>query len=228
MTGMDKYETPYERGRLAVIEAVLPTGPGRALDLGCGPGVVSSLLRDRGFEVIGVDVDADAIVIAQDRVPGAEFRRMDLLADDLPKGPFSVVTACEVIEHFDLPDQRRLLQRLLAVLSPTGHLVLSTPNTSSLMSVIGSVVYPLRRRRWDCGDSTHRFVHNSASLHRLLRESGFVTSRRVGFQLLTHRPWVIARFGMRGFDGRLSRFCYDLVIDAVPDVRRPRRDGEAT
>jgi 2-polyprenyl-3-methyl-5-hydroxy-6-metoxy-1,4-benzoquinol methylase len=210
-----KYDTPYELGRIETVDSVLPRGPGRALDIGCGPGIVSALLRKKGFEVTGIDIDAGALATARAQLPDAAFLRLDVLTDALPDGPFQVVTACEVIEHFDRSDQRRILREIDRVLAPDGHLIVSTPNTLSLMSAVGSVAYPFQGRRWDCGDATHRDVHNANSLRSTLAGCGFVIQRQRGFQLLLHKPWALARFGMRAFDGRLSGLCYSLIVDAV-------------
>jgi len=210
-----KYATPYERGRLSLIAAVLPSGTGRALDIGCGTGEVAALLAARGFRTLGIDTDLGALLVARQRVPMASFELGDALGD-LPDGPFDVVTACEVLEHFELHQQQQLLASIHRVLVPTGRLVLSTPNTASLMSIVGSAVYPLRGRRWDCGDASHRHVHSAHSLLRLLRESGFTVRRAHGFQLLLHRPWPLMAVGMRAFTGPLARVCYDLVVEASP------------
>src|SRR6267142_2238496 len=209
-----KYGSPYELGRLALIGEMLPFGPGRAMDIGCGTGEVSALLVEHGFRVTGIDVDEQSVRAARQRVLAADFVRLDALAEPLGADNVDVVTACEVLEHFDLDQQRTLLEKIRNILRPGGHLLLSTPNRRSLMSLVGSVVYPLRGRRWDYGDETHRHVHSAASLHSLLRSTAFEVRRQRGFQLLLHRPSRLMAVGMRSFAGPVSGVCYDLVVDA--------------
>jgi SAM-dependent methyltransferase len=210
----DKYRSPYERGRLALVERILPFGPGRALDLGCGSGIVSEMLGARGFHVLGIDSDAAAIAAAKRRVPAATFTVGDAVAADVGGGNFDLIVACELIEHLDLDHQRALLRRILALLRPNGALVLSTPNRRSLMSVVGSIMYPLQGRRWDWGDSSHVLVHSSGSLRRLLGQAGFAIDSEWGFQLLLHRPAFTRPLSMRAYRGVLGSVCYDIVLRA--------------
>lgn len=212
---VDKYDQPYERGRLRTVARMLPSGPGRALDVGCGSGAVSMLVHDRGFDVTGVDFDIHALGLARQQVPSGVFVHADLPDGPLPDGPFELITACEILEHFELDEQHRLLTRLVERIRPGGRLILSTPNTASLMSAVGAVIYPLQGRHWDCGDSTHRHVHNAWSLRRTLARAGLDVETQRGFQLLTHRPRRLARLGMNEFRGALSWVCYDLIVEAI-------------
>lgn len=216
MCSCSKYDTAYERGRIRTITSVLPTGPGRALDIGCGEGVVTAALAARGYDVLGIDRDERSLEAARSAVPMAKFEPVDIGVDPLPDGPFDIIAACELLEHFDLAGQERLLHAIRAKLAPDGAFVLSTPNTASLMSLIGSLVYPLRGRHWDCGDSDHKHVHNTWSLRSLLERSGFVIARQRGFQLGLHRPAALASAGMRAFGGAVGWLCYDLVIVSSP------------
>jgi SAM-dependent methyltransferase len=185
-----------------------------ALDLGCGTGVVSEMLVRRGFRVAGIDTDGAAIALAARRVPTATFTVGDVLTADISEETFDLIVACEIIEHFDLDGQRALLRRIHGLLRPNGALVLSTPNRRSLMSLAGSIVYPLRGRQWDWGDSSHVLVHSTGSLRRLLVRAGFAVDAEWGFQLLLHQPAFAGRLSMRAYRGVLGSFCYDIVMRA--------------
>ncbi|MEE1941040.1 class I SAM-dependent methyltransferase [Streptomyces sp. TRM 70361] len=105
--------------------------PGRALDLGCGPGRNALHLAAAGFEVDAVDLSPAAIDWARDRAreAGAEigFRCGDAFdpAGTGPRGPYDLVHDSGCFHH--LPPHRRVshLALLDRVLVPGGHFSLT-------------------------------------------------------------------------------------------------------
>ncbi|MEU9123114.1 methyltransferase domain-containing protein [Streptomyces sp. NPDC048506] len=106
-------------------------GPGRALDVGCGPGRNALHLASEGFAVDAVDLSPAAIAWARDRARdvGAEVRfhcgDAFALAGAELDGPYDLIYDSGCFHH--LPPHRRisylaLVDRLLA---PHGHLALS-------------------------------------------------------------------------------------------------------
>jgi SAM-dependent methyltransferase len=51
--------------RAGALFSLLPPPPARVLDCGCGTGWLSYFLAQRGYEVVGTDVSADAIALAR-------------------------------------------------------------------------------------------------------------------------------------------------------------------
>ncbi|MFI6766875.1 class I SAM-dependent methyltransferase [Streptomyces sp. NPDC050355] len=105
--------------------------PGRALDLGCGPGRNALHLAALGFEVDAVDLSPEAVAWAKDRAreAGAEvaFHCGDAftLAGTVLGGPYDLVYDSGCFHH--LPPHRRIsyLALLDRVLAPGGHLALA-------------------------------------------------------------------------------------------------------
>jgi SAM-dependent methyltransferase len=103
--------------------------PGRALDVGCGPGRNALYLASRGFEVDAVDLSPGAIAWAEERAreAGADirFRCGDVFAEEAPSGPYDLVHDSGCFHH--LPPHRRISYLALVerVLAPGGHLALS-------------------------------------------------------------------------------------------------------
>ncbi|MFD8798520.1 class I SAM-dependent methyltransferase [Streptomyces atroolivaceus] len=103
--------------------------PGRALDLGCGPGRNALHLASRGFEVDAVDLSPGAIAWAEERAgeAGADIRFHcgDAFAEDAPAGPYDLIYDSGCFHH--LPPHRRVsyLQLVERSLVPGGHLALS-------------------------------------------------------------------------------------------------------
>lgn len=103
------------------------------LDIACGVGYGSRLLKDSlpSALVTGVDSSADAIEYANDRyaLPGLTFRVADGMTFD--DGPFDAVVSLETIEH--LPDPQPFIQRVTTrLLRPGGIFIGSVPVTPSM------------------------------------------------------------------------------------------------
>jgi 2-polyprenyl-6-hydroxyphenyl methylase/3-demethylubiquinone-9 3-methyltransferase len=100
----------------------------RALDVGCGAGLLCEPLARLGAAVTGVDAAAENVEAARAHAAGMglaiDYHAGDLAHLDL--GRFDLVTALEVIEH--VADKPAFLAALVQALTPGGLMVLSTPN----------------------------------------------------------------------------------------------------
>lgn len=103
----------------------------RILDAGCGPGLTSLALSRRypEAEVLGIDVEAQAIALArrlaQDEVRCSfELGRLEDLGE--PAASFDVIQCRAVLEH--VYDPAGVLSALLRLLRPGGLLFVETPN----------------------------------------------------------------------------------------------------
>lgn len=75
----------------AALVAALVGAPGPVLDAGCGTGRVAVELARRGYETVGVDVDAALLDRARAKAPELEWHLGDLAAlpADTAPGPFA-------------------------------------------------------------------------------------------------------------------------------------------
>lgn len=99
--------------------------PTRVLDFGCGEGYFWRSLAALGPlpEVIGIDVRAEAVVIAREQVPCQTFLVEDLFKYD-PKGiQFDLAVCSEVLEHLHDP---MIHLRRLSEIAP--RVLLTVPN----------------------------------------------------------------------------------------------------
>jgi 2-polyprenyl-6-hydroxyphenyl methylase/3-demethylubiquinone-9 3-methyltransferase len=107
----------------------------RALDIGCGAGLVAEPLARMGATVTGLDAGADVIAVARDHADAMGLAidyRMGEVADLAAEAAarFDLVTCLEVVEHVtDVPAFLATIRRLVA---PGGLLVFSTPNRTAL------------------------------------------------------------------------------------------------
>lgn len=107
-----------------------PLAGRRALDVGCGAGLLCEPLARLGAEVTGVDAAPELIAAARAHAE-AQGLAIDYRACGVEEldGQFDLVTAMEVIEHVASPPEflRSLAQRLAS----GGLLILSTPNRTA-------------------------------------------------------------------------------------------------
>lgn len=103
-------------------------GQKRLLDVGCGKGSFIARMRDQGWDVEGLEVDADAVEYARSK-SGLTVHLGSLENIHFPDSTFDVITSNHVIEH--VHDPISLIQECLRVLKPGGRLVLATPNIES-------------------------------------------------------------------------------------------------
>ena len=105
-----------------------PLAGRRALDVGCGAGLLCEPLARLGAAVTGVDAAAESIAVAKEHAAAMglaiDYRSGELSSLDL--GQFDLVTSMEVLEH--VADKPAFVAQLAGHLAPGGLLVLSTPN----------------------------------------------------------------------------------------------------
>lgn len=137
------------------VAARKPLAGKRALDVGCGAGLLCEPLARLGADVTGVDAAEENIAAARDHAAGSglaiAYHAGELAS--LPPGTFDLVTAMEVIEH--VADKPAFVRDLAARLAPGGLMILSTPNrtaASRLMLVDGAELLghiPRGTHHWD-------------------------------------------------------------------------------
>lgn len=113
---------------LAVIDCVCPVSAKKAVDLGCGSGVLSRKLRDVGAQVTAVDIaknalenfhreDDENITVIHDCVPHTKL-------DD---GSFDVVICTDVLGYLKPREHRLFISELTRLVKDDGYIVCSTP-----------------------------------------------------------------------------------------------------
>ena len=100
------------------LRELLPAGGGVCLEVGCGTGEWAALIRSLGRTPIGVDVSANMLGYARDRLPvaRADAARLPFASSTLPV----VVT---VMSHTDMPHYPDVLVEAARVLRPGGVFV---------------------------------------------------------------------------------------------------------
>ena len=137
--------------------AALPSGAATALDVGCGDGLLSFDLADRGLDVTGIDPHAPSIERAtadQRATARTTFVCGDVFTADLAHASFGVVTASAMLHHVDARDG---LQRMKQLVRPGGVVAVvgfGRPDgvTDRWLEVAGALtkrMHMLRREYWE-------------------------------------------------------------------------------
>jgi SAM-dependent methyltransferase len=108
-------------------------GPGKCLDIGCGPGFFLEAAQARGYDVFGLD-PSDYIVKIAREIFGDRIQRGLIESADYPSENFDLVVAFDTFEHVYHP-----LEWLMAVrraLKTGGLIAITTPDQSSYLARI--------------------------------------------------------------------------------------------
>ena len=120
----------------------------RVLDVGCGAGYGSDLLRRSGAStVVGVDFDRRNIRYASRHYPSVRFRQAD--AQHLPPdlGTFDLIVASNVLEHLEQIEPA--LDSIRAMLAPAGgRLILAVPPIVDAASLAANEAIPYHRSNY--------------------------------------------------------------------------------
>lgn len=118
--------SPFEAWKRGVLlKACGDRHYGRGLELACANGETTRRLARHCRRLLAVDASATALAAARHRNAGnarVVFRRA-LLPRDMPRGPFDLIVASEILYYLKPDDLCALLPRLHAALAPGGRIV---------------------------------------------------------------------------------------------------------
>jgi len=124
---------------------------GRLLEVGCGPGHMSLEFARNGFHVVGLDVSARCLKIAEELRDSNPFQEAfgslhyvhdDFLSWESPKGSFDTVCFFGSLHHQREMD--RVLKKVAQLLRPGGRLLVLEPARDWIAESNGAVVALIR------------------------------------------------------------------------------------
>ncbi len=116
----------------------------KVLDVGCGGGILSESMAQRGAQVMGIDMGEAPLQVAElhklESGVEVDYRRItaEALAEEMP-GTFDVVTCMEMLEH--VPDPGSVIAACARLVKPGGQVFFSTINRnpkSYLFAIVGA------------------------------------------------------------------------------------------
>ena len=172
----DFYLEAKARRLLELTRRHLGSGRPRALDVGCGVGLVDRHLSPR-LELHGVDVSPAMVERAQTANPDVSYRVYDGRRLPFADGELDLAFAICVLHHVDPPDRGALLAEMARVTRPGGLVVVFEHNPLN----------PLTRRVVrDCAFDAGVELLGRRELERLYRGAGLGL---LGTEYLLFFPW---------------------------------------
>jgi 2-polyprenyl-3-methyl-5-hydroxy-6-metoxy-1,4-benzoquinol methylase len=163
---------PNYREHVAFLNELQP--PGDLLDVGSHCGFFLRVARAHGWRTTGVEPSATSAALARERF-GLDVREGFLEQARLPGRAYDVVTLTDVLEHVSRPAE--LLAEVRRVLRPGGRVFVKVPNARYVLAK-HRVLRWARRATADVFDAREHLVYySSATLSRLLQDSGFEVER---------------------------------------------------
>jgi SAM-dependent methyltransferase len=192
---LDRYYPRHYRAYGALVTRVLSTLYGlrvsrwvrlkpecaAVLEVGCGPGLMLTAFRRRGWRVFGIERNEAAAEIARQALgPNTIATSMEGLPAD---ARFDLIVLFQVLEHIGEPVA--LLRKCERRLAPGGFLIVNVPNFSSWQSRFAG-------SQWMHLDVPRHLVHYTPkTMTRTLKCAGLTLSA-LSFTSLEHDPygWV--------------------------------------
>lgn len=136
---------------------------GKLLDIGCGPGTFLLQMKNRGYDVCGVDISSQACRIA--RRKKLKIYSGELKRHRFPSKSFDIVTLWHVFEHLYNPSDT--LKEIRRILKDDGILIMETPNINCFSFEI------FRGYHFHLDSPRHLYHWTQNSMKLILNKNGF-------------------------------------------------------
>lgn len=151
----------------------LPANTKTVLDIGCGNGALSAVLKEQyGIETWGIELMDSEAIKAKEVMHQVLVGPCENLIPELPDNYFDAVYLNDVLEHLSNPNE--VLKQLKSKLKPSGVMISSIPNIRYHKALI-EIVFKRDFKYQESGilDFTHLRFFTSKSIQRMYRELGF-------------------------------------------------------
>jgi ubiquinone/menaquinone biosynthesis C-methylase UbiE len=204
----------FDRYARDLTERARPIGPAdRALDLGCGTGIVARVLRERlggAARIAGLDVSPLMIAKARTLAPELDWREGNAMELPFEAGSFDLVLCQQMLQF--VPDRAAALREVRRVLTPGGRLLASTWRPRSVQPLHEALGKAAEQHLGTPNDK--RWCLDGDALRALLVEAGFVDVQ-VTTVTLTEQ--------FREFPVRMSAMAANFDLASLSDTERERR-----
>lgn len=178
----DKPQGYYYKVRKEMLK-YLPETAKKILDIGCGNGAFSSLVKEKNnAEVWGIELMEEEAKVALTVLDKVFIGACENHLDALPEQYFDVIYLNDVLEH--LVDPYSVLESLKSKLAPNGVVISSIPNVR-FFRTFSKVLFSKDWKYEDHGvmDKTHLRFFTGKSIKRMYDELGYTIITHEGINV---------------------------------------------
>lgn len=148
-------------------------GAEKILDMGCGAGIQSKILCEKGFEMTGIDLSPKMIEVAKKRLPKANFVVGDITDMPFKANSFDAIFAKDCIFHMPKKLVPKLLNSVNRLIEDKGYFYASFKKGEG----------EKEKTQIKYGKKIRRFIvyFNEEEILNLLKKAGF--------EIIQHETW---------------------------------------
>lgn len=197
---LNRKELVFLYGRKLVLDELsailndLPKGS-KILDVGCGTAHLTYWIKEKGFDVYGIEPSSEMFKYAKKNFPDIEIKQG--ISSKIPYADncFDLIVAFEVLRYLDNDENIKSYKEFLRVLKPNGKFFVTQVNLFS--SDLYFIFHNLKSIYCKITNKTHHHCNftTSAYQERQIKNLGFVEVQTVGRFVGSIR--ILYKFGIR-------------------------------
>lgn len=182
---LSKRETVFLYGRKLVLDELslilhkLPKGS-KVLDVGCGTAHLTNWIKEKGFEVYGIEPSNEMYHYAKINFPEIEIKQAISSQIPYPDNYFDLIVAFEVLRYLDKDENRKSLREFHRVLKKDGRFFITQVNL--FCSDFYFIFHNLKSILYKITKTTHHHCNFTTSAREIkeAKNAGFSEVKTVG------------------------------------------------
>lgn len=163
-----------------------------ALDAGCGFGVYSHMLSNKGYRVVSLDVSVGMLKKARNlmKKSGVSFVRGSITHLPFKKKGFELILCLDTLHHLTDKHFVKILREFRRIAKSDGLFIADTRNT---LNPLVCVMYHVANRRWTRTGGLTLISRSLYRVERMLKECGFepMKTHSIGFFITVIAPYIV-------------------------------------
>ncbi len=163
----------------------------RVLDIGAGRGRLSVPVKKAGFEVYCLDSSPEMVKVLEKEIPKNKIYIQSAFDRIKGSAKFDSITGLRFFDHFEIGDQKKILENVKNSLKKDGVVVFSCLSNHGLESFISPFFY-FGKVNFYYSDDKYRKMFNKCGFKVISKDSRFFLPR--GLFLYSQRMPIVSKF----------------------------------